>query len=102
MDVRGEDGEDDEVRDLLELLERRVERDVDPEDRGPVEELDPGGRERRMMEGDPECLPEEEDAEEEGPESTPNERDEEVLPEVPRPVLPPSRSEEHTSELQSQ
>src|SRR5213594_2982514 len=91
VDVRGEDGEDDEIRDLLELLERRVERDVDPEDRGPVEELDPGGRERRMVERDPECLPEEEDAEQEGPESTPNERDEEVLPEVPRPVLPPSK-----------
>src|SRR2546422_4151513 len=91
VDVRGEDGEDDEVRDLLELLERRVERDVDPEDRGPVEELDPGGRERRMVERDPECLPEEEDAEQEGPESTPYERDEEVLPEVPRPVLPPSK-----------
>src|SRR2546427_4264192 len=91
VDVRGEDGEDDEVRDLLELLERRVERDVDPEDRGPVEELDPGGRDRRMVERDPECLPEEEDAEQEGPESTPYERDEEVLPEVPRAVLPPSK-----------
>src|SRR5207249_779991 len=91
VDVRGEDGEDDEIRDLLELLERRMERDVDPEDCGPVEQLDPGGRERRMVERDPECLPEEEDAEQEGPESTPYERDEEVLPEVPRAVLPPSK-----------
>src|SRR5213593_1845907 len=91
VDVRGEDGEDDEIRDLLELLQRRVERDVDPEDRGPIEELDPSARERGMVERDPERLPEEEDAKEEGPESTPDECDEEVLPEVPRPVFPPPK-----------
>src|SRR2546426_746539 len=91
VDVCGKDGEDDEVRDLLELLQGRVERDVDPEDRGPVEELDPGRRERGMVERDPERLPEKEDPEEEGPESAPDEGDEEVLPEIPRPVLPPSK-----------
>src|SRR3989454_774118 len=91
MDVGGKDGEDDEVRDLLELLQWCVERDVDPEDRGPVEELDPSARERGMVERDPERLSEEEDAEEEGPESTPNECDEEVLPEIPFPVFPPSK-----------
>src|SRR2546428_632119 len=47
-----------------------------------------------MVERDPERLPEKEDAEEEGPESAPNERDEEVLPEVPRPVFPPSKQPE--------
>src|SRR3989449_1574731 len=91
VDVCGKDGEDDEVRDLLELLQGRVERDVDPEDRGPVEELDPGRRERGMVERDPERVPEKEDPEEEGPESAPDEGDEEVLPEIPRPVLPPSK-----------
>src|SRR5437867_5010758 len=94
VDVRGEDGEDDEIRDLLELLQRRVERDVDPEDRGPIEELDPSARERGMVERDPERLPEKEDAKEEGPESAPNEGDEEVLPEIPRPVSPPPKQPE--------
>src|SRR5438128_1257081 len=91
VDVRGEDGEDDEVRDLLQLLQRCVERNVDPEYRGPIEQLDPSARERGMVERDPERLPEEEDAKEEGPESTPDECDEEVLPEVPRPVFPPPK-----------
>ena len=94
MDVRGEDGEDDEVRDLLELLERRVERDVDPEDRGPVEQLDPSARERGMMERNPERLTEKEDAEEQGPESTPDKGHEEVLPEVPRAVFPSAKQPE--------
>jgi len=48
-------------------------------------------RERRMMEGNPERVPEKEDAEEHGPESTPDERYEEVLPEVPGSVFPSSK-----------
>src|SRR5256712_1444279 len=91
VNVRGEDGEDDEVRDLLELLQWCVKRYVDPEDCGPVEEPDPSARERGMVERDPERLPEEEDAEEEGPESTPNECDHEALPDTPLPVLPPAK-----------
>src|SRR5207245_746568 len=47
--------------------------------------------ERPMHKRDTERLPEGEDAKQEGPESTPNEGDEEVLPEVPRPVLPASK-----------
>src|SRR3989442_338133 len=65
-----------------------------PEDRRPIEQLEANAGERRMVERDPERLPEQEDAEEEGPESAPNERDEEVLPEVPRTVFPPSKQPE--------
>src|SRR5438445_11635865 len=47
-----------------------------------------------MVERDPERDPEKEDPEEEGPESAPDEGDEEVLPEIPRPVFPPSKQPE--------
>src|SRR5438128_12366610 len=71
VNICGHDGQHDEVGDLIELLELRMERNVEAEDRGPVEQLDARIREDPVVERDTERLPEDKEAKQERTEPAP-------------------------------